>query len=98
MTKLPIDKNSRLLIAAFLTVIVLLVLFALNSCKKPNDHISLIVNESTLAKSPVIVHFANANSSSTIQPGDFDVTISGKDSALAQMDGGSTTNFKASHG
>jgi len=98
MKKLPIDEKSRLLIAAFLTVIALLVIFALNSCRKPNEHISLIVNESTLAKSPVIVHFANANSSSTVQPGDFDVTISGKDSALVQMDGGATSNFKASHG
>src|ERR1700759_2267462 len=98
MKQLLIDKKIRPLLVAFLAVIALLLIFAINSCKKPNDHISLLVNESTLAKAPVILHFANANSASTVQPGDFDVTVSGKDASLVQMDGGGTTNFKASHG
>ncbi len=93
-----IDRKGGMYIVAFLTIIALLVVLALNSCKKPNDHIGLIVNESSLSKSPVILHFANANNSSTVQPNNFNVLISGKDSALVQMDGGGTTNFQASHG
>src|SRR5580698_3386843 len=97
MKHLEMDRKDSLLIVCFLSVIALLIILALNSCTKPNDHISLIVNESTLSKSPVLLHFSNANTSSAVQPGDFNVSISGKDSALVQMDGG-TTNFAASHG
>lgn len=98
MKNLLIIRKNGLLVMAFLAVIALLLIFGLNSCKKPNDHISLLVDETTLTKSPVILHFGNANGQSTVQPGDFDVTISGKDSALVQMDGGGTGNFKTSHG
>ena len=98
MKSLQIDTKSSLLIIAFAALIALLIVFGLDSCKKPNDHISVIVNETTLSKSPVILHFGNANTNSTVQPGDFNVSISGKDSALVQMDGGATSNFKASHG
>ncbi|MDP9079294.1 MAG: hypothetical protein M3O71_17835 [Bacteroidota bacterium] len=99
--KSPLNKtNAELsfLTVIFIGIILALLLFAINSCKKPNDHISLVVNESTLAKAPVLVHFANANASSTVQPGDFDVTISGKDADKVQMDGGATSGFKTSHG
>jgi hypothetical protein len=98
MKHLDLERKDSALIVFFLSVIALLIVLALNSCTKPTDHISLIVNESSLAKSPVLLHFSNANTSSTVQPGDFSVSISGKDSALVQMDGGITSNFAASHG
>jgi hypothetical protein len=98
MKHLEINRKDSALIVFFVSVIALLVVLAFNSCRKPNDHIGLIVNENTLSKSPVILHFANANSTSTVQPGNFNVQISGKDSALVQMDGGGTSNFAASHG
>jgi len=98
MKQLDINRRGNIYIAAFLTIIALLIILAINSCKKPNDHIGVVVSESTLSKSPVLLHFANANNSSTLQPGDFDVAITGKDSALVQMDGGATSNFRTSHG
>ena len=98
MKHLELDRKDSALIVFFVSIIALLVVLALNSCRKPNDHIGLIVNENTLSKAPVILHFANANSSSTVQPGNFNVQISGKDSDLVQMDGGGTSNFQASHG
>jgi len=91
-------KSAFFTATIFLMLICSLFIFSINSCKKPSDGITLTVNESTLAKAPVLLHFANANNSSTNQPGDFDVTVSGRDAALVQMDGGSTTSFKASHG
>jgi hypothetical protein len=84
--------------AICLFVAFVIVLPLINGCKKPTQGLSLKVNESTLTKAPVLLHFANANVSSTNQPGDFDVTISGKDANLVQMDGGATSGFKASHG
>lgn len=68
------------------------------SCSKlnPLDEVELTVNND-VTKSPILIHFANANSSSTNVPGDFNVTISGKNANLVEMDGGST-NFQASHG
>ena len=91
-------KETGFLVTAYLLLISVLLLLAINSCKKPNDHLAVTVNETTLAKAPVLLHFANANNNSSNQPGDFNVTISGKDSALVQMDGGATSGFKASHG
>lgn len=67
------------------------------ACKKPTDGVNVIVNTGTLSKSPVLIHFTNANLISTTQPGDFSVSITGKDSAMVQMDGGGT-KFAASHG
>ncbi len=98
MKHLKLDKKGNLLIIIYLSIIALLLVFAIAGCKKPNDHISLNVNESTLTKAPVMIHFVNANLSSTVQPGDFNVTISGKDAGLVQMDGGTTSNFQTSHG
>ncbi|QHS55455.1 hypothetical protein GWR56_07835 [Mucilaginibacter sp. 14171R-50] len=83
-------------IAVLLTVTLLIL--SVGGCKKPNEDIKLNVNESSLTKAPVLVHFANANVNSMNQPLDFDVEITGKDAALVQMDGGATSGFKASHG
>jgi len=91
-------RKTIFMVTVFVILISMLFMLSLNSCKKPIEGIKLTVNESDLTKAPVLLHFANANANSTNQPGDFDVTISGKDSALVQMDGGATSNFKASHG
>lgn len=98
MKHLELDRKDSAMIVLFVSIIALLFVLALASCRKPNEGINLTVNETTLAKAPVILHFANANNSSTTQPGDFNVQISGKDAGLVQMDGGSTSNFQASHG
>lgn len=98
MKNIELTRKDSAVIVVFVSIIILLVVLAMNSCRKPNDHISLTVNENTLSKSPVILHFANANNNSTVQPGDFNVQITGKDSALVQMDGGGTSNFQTSHG
>ncbi|WP_295796675.1 hypothetical protein [Mucilaginibacter sp.] len=92
------ESTINLLVALFIAIILLFVLFAANSCKKPTENIKLVVNESDLAKAPVLLHFANANNESNNQPGDFDVKISGRDAAMVQIDGGATSGFKASHG
>lgn len=62
----------------------------------PLEGVQLTVNDE-IPKSPVLIHFANANSTSANQPSDFTVKISGKDASLVKMDGGST-DFKTSHG
>lgn len=62
----------------------------------PLDEVELTVS-SAVTKSPVLIHFANANSTSTNQPSDFAVSISGKNASSVQMDGEST-DFQASHG
>jgi hypothetical protein len=91
-------KLIILVVMNLLLIMSLLLICSINSCKKPNEGLKLTVNESELAKAPVLLHFANANTNSTNQPGDFTVKISGRDSALVQMDGGSTSDFIASHG
>ncbi|HEY9196131.1 MAG TPA: hypothetical protein VIM77_07690 [Mucilaginibacter sp.] len=91
-------RKARFVAIGSLLLTSLLFVLSINSCKKPTDGISINVTESSLAKAPVLLHFANANTSSSRQPGDFDVKISGKDAALVQMDGGATSGFKASHG
>jgi len=91
-------KQGGAFINVFLMIACLVLVLTLNSCKKPNEGIALTINETTLTKAPVLLRFANANATSSNQPGDFDVKITGKDAALVQMDGGSTNDFKASHG
>jgi hypothetical protein len=91
-------KQGGALINVFLLVACLVLVLTLNSCRKPNEGIALTINETTLVKAPVLLRFANANASSANQPGDFDVKITGKDAGLVQMDGGSTSDFKTSHG
>jgi hypothetical protein len=70
----------------------------ITSCDKVNplDSVELTVNDE-IPKSPVLLHFVNANSLSNNQPSEFTVKINGKDANLVKMDGGST-NFQASHG
>lgn len=93
-----VKKHTRIATTiASIAVLISVILFA-NSCKKPNEGIELTINESTLTKAPVLLHFANANTASTNQPQEFKVTITGKNAALVQTDGGATTGFKASHG
>lgn len=71
-----------------LAVIICITFYA---CKKPVADVDLIVNTSGLSKSPMLVQFANANSSSAA-PQAVDVTISGPGANLVQVDGGGT-NF-----
>lgn len=91
-------KINGLVFAIIAFVLLAIMLLTTNGCKKPNEGIALTVNEGPLAKAPILIHFANANTNSSNQPGDFSVQISGKDVALVQMDGGATSNFKTSHG
>lgn len=89
---------KRLSKATLMTLVAaLLIAVGFYACKKPNEGINLLVNTSSLSKSPVLIHFVNANPASTTAVTDFDVKITGKDASLVQMDGGSTT-FKTSHG
>lgn len=68
------------------------------ACKKPIADVDLIVNTSGLSKSPMLVQFANANSSSTTPlPELFDVTISGPGADLVRVDGGGS-NFTVTNG
>jgi len=80
-----------------LPLILSLIVLAVNGCKKPTEGINLVVSTASLFKAPVLVHFENANTTSTNKPGDFQVTIGGKDAALVQMGSGGN-DFKASHG
>lgn len=73
---------------------ILYILFGLTitvACQKinPLDGVELTVNEE-IAVSPLLVQFANANSSGTQLP-DFNVTISGANANLVRMDGGATS-------
>lgn len=92
------NTKSYIMVITRCMLITAAFVFVFYGCKKPSDKVTISVNTSLLSKAPVLLHFANANSTSTNQPGDFAVTISGKDSALVQLDGGATSNFKASHG
>ena len=89
-----IIAKSAILRAA---LVLLVTVLAFDGCKKPTEGINLVVSTASLFESPVLVHFENANTSSTNKPGDFEVTISGKDAALVQMGSGGD-DFKASHG
>lgn len=68
----------------------------ITGCRKPNEDITWSVN-TDIYKSPVLVRFVNANSSSTTQPDNFTVTISGKDADKVIMGSGGT-DFKADRG
>lgn len=80
---------------AFLSLSIGLLLFS--GCKRPDEGLDVIINVGTLVKAPVLVKFSNANKTVTTQIPDFDVTITGQDSALVQMDGGGR-KFVVSHG
>lgn len=91
-------KEIGSLVIVFLLFMAVLLLMLMESCKKPQEGIVLNINESELTKAPILLHFANANTTSSNQLGDFNVKITGKDAGLVQMDGGLTTDFKTSHG
>lgn len=94
----PASERRAQFISAVLLACLLCLMMATNSCRKPNEGLALNVDESSLTKAPVLLHFANANTTATGLPDEFNVTISGKDAAMVQADGGATGKFKASHG
>jgi hypothetical protein len=65
-------------------------------CKKPSDNITWSVNTDVF-KSPILIRFVNANSSSTVQPKSFTVQISGQDADKVMMGSGGT-DFQADNG
>lgn len=78
----------------FIPILFALFVFSVTGCKNPAEDITININTSSLFKSPLLVHFDNSGSSPL---GDFDVSISGQDSALVQMGTGGV-NFKAIEG
>ena len=78
----------------FIPILLSLFAVAVIGCKNPADDITININTSSLFKSPVLVHFDNSGAAPL---GDFEVTISGKDSSLVQMGTGGV-NFKAVEG
>lgn len=87
-------KRSSKIFSFLCLIVFSLVLF---KCKKPTENIKVIINTSSLFKAPLLIHFENANSSSTTRLGDFEVKITGKDADLVQMGSGGT-EFRASQG
>ena len=75
----------------FIPTLLALMLFLVAGCKNPAEDITININTSSLFKSPLLVHFDNSGAAPL---GDFEVTISGKDSSLVQMGTGGV-NFKA---
>jgi hypothetical protein len=81
------------LVIALLLLVALLEFYA---CKRPTDDLDLIVN-TDIYKAPVLLRFVNAKSTATKQPGDFNVSITGKNANLVNTgDGGK--DFKAVSG
>lgn len=76
------------------SVLVVLSLITLTTCKEPTDNIVITFNTASLFKAPLLVRFDNANPGSSKKPGDFKVSITGKDAALVQMGTGGT-DFKS---
>jgi len=68
----------------------------ITGCRKPTADINWSVN-TDVYKSPVLVRFVNANSSSTTMPDEFTVQISGKDADKVMMGSGGT-DFQAQKG
>lgn len=67
------------------------------ACKKPTEGVDVTVSTDALYTTPMIFHFANANSAASNQPGTFDVTITGQDAASIVTPEGKKT-FKAQDG
>lgn len=85
----------------FITALVIVcagifVALAITGCRKPNEDITWTVN-TDIYKSPILVRFVNANSTATTQPGNFTVTISGKDADKVIMGSGGT-DFTTNNG
>lgn len=78
-------------------IFILFILSITTACKRPDEGLDVIVNVGTLVKAPVLIKFNNANKEVTSQIPDFEVTITGKDSAFVQMDGGGR-KFTVTHG
>jgi len=76
------------------SMLVVLSLITFTTCKKPTDNITITFNTASLFKAPLLVRFDNANPGSGKKPGDFKVTITGKDAALVQMGTGGS-DFKS---
>jgi hypothetical protein len=69
------------LISIAITIAILLLLgTGLNSCKNPGEGITIDINTNVL-KAPMAIRFANAISNAPHQPGNFLVTIGGRDAA-----------------
>lgn len=60
------------------------------------DNINININ-TAIYKSPTLIRFVNANTASTVQPGNFTVNITGKDADKVVMETGGT-NFKTVDG
>lgn len=67
------------------------------SCKKPTENVDINIETGSLVKAPLLIRFQNADASVNEDINDFTVKITGRDSALVEMDGGGNS-FKVSHG
>jgi len=81
----------------YLTASITLVMIGFWACKTDiTDNININFN-TAIYKSPTLIRFVNANTSSTVQPGNFSVVITGKDAGKVVMETGGT-NFKTIDG
>jgi hypothetical protein len=91
-----IKKTSKLGLSVFILAAALVL--GIYACKKPNDGVNIIVDTGLLSRSPTLVHFINANpTSTTAMPTQFTVSITGPGAKYVQIDGGGT-DFKTSNG
>lgn len=88
-------KFSKLALVLLSCVTALSVL--LYACKKPTDGIKVLLDSTSLFPAPTLVKFANADSTSATQLGNFAVTISGPGAQYVQMSSGGT-DFKVTGG
>ena len=94
--KLQYKRKFSLTLLAILAV-TLVVSVLMYACKKPTDGINILVDSQSLSPASTTILFVNADSTSTNQPGNFPVTISGSGASLVQMISGGT-NFQVSGG
>lgn len=81
----------------YLTVLIVFVMIGPWACKTNiTDNININFN-TAIYKSPTLIRFVNANSASSVQPGNFTVGITGKDAGKVVMETGGT-NFKTVDG
>ncbi len=86
--------KNQFLYKVFALALVFTVMF--QACKNPIEDVDIIVN-TDIFKSPVMVHFVNANENSSTAPSDFNVTISGPDADFVVNELGKKS-FKAING
>ncbi|RXK80768.1 hypothetical protein [Filimonas effusa] len=66
----------------------------LQACKKPSEGVEVTVN-TDIYTSPMLFHFANASSTATTQPADFEVTVTGQNAtSVVTPEGGKTFKTK----